>query len=196
MGTFRLKFSIIDLTEKFIKGTIIFYMGKLIFTQVRTMEMRLKKHEKILLCLWIVGILLLLTNIAMYIRVVGIPGVGIGIPQLATENTPIAPQLPTAPQLATENTPIAPQLPTAPQTADSDLAEEELTNAYKELKILNNSLEGISQSNDIKTLEIFAESLYEKSKELYNSGNYRDSIIYSRLCLEAVLSIQKLIGGE
>ena len=179
MGTFRLKFSIIDLTEKFIKGTIIFYMGKLIFTQVRTMEMRLKKHEKILLCLWIVGILLLLTNIAMYIRVVGIPGVGIGIPQLATENTP-----------------IAPQLPTAPQTADSDLAEEELTNAYKELKILNSSLEGISQSNDIKTLEIFAESLYEKSKELYNSGNYRDSIIYSHLCLEAVLSIQKLIGGE
>ncbi len=86
-----------------------------------------------------------------------------------------------------------------PVVLDIDIEPNMAEMAKMRLIELENNIELIKdipmQSKEVKELKLLAKDFYDRSVMYYKAGNYRLSIIYSRLSVEIVHAIEEL-GGD
>jgi len=123
---------------------------------------------------------------------------------------PQAPPLPNAPAFSDRDIQANQQIPiiqpdTVPfqkiaeqtvQEHEAEAASRELQRNYEELGNLNDiSMIKYHNAEEIGKLKALAEDLYTKATEHYDTGEYKESIIYTHLSLEVVHAIHELMRG-
>jgi|GEM_PF-2641824 hypothetical protein len=117
------------------------------------------------------------------------------ISQILPEESKIKEQNPPMPLQPESNTLTPPRPPKPP--SEQEISQNELWHAYREFQEVKRLIISSQTKNtEIDELENLAERFYEKSRSLYEKGQYTESKVYAHLTIEVLHGIREILTKE